>query len=94
MISGAVQGAAAGSQGGVTGAIAGAVVNSGIGALGGALDYNWLTRAQSETKNYKTDIHNLQLGNIKALPYSLSTSDALITNNNKIWPFIEIYEAK
>ena len=36
-------------------------------------------------------MYGYQLGNIQAMPYSIKGSESL-TNNNKIWPIVEIYE--
>ena len=45
---------------------------------------------QQEDRSFVIDNFNYQLGNIKALPYSLSKVNPF-TMNNKIFPFIEIY---
>ena len=37
-------------------------------------------------------MYNFQLGNIQAMPYSLTKVSAL-SNNYKFWPFIETYKA-
>ena len=44
----------------------------------------------NEQKSYATDIHNMQLENIRALPYSLSKTTAF-NFNNKIFPILEYY---
>ena len=92
-IQGGVQGGIAGGMmGGAYGAIAGAVIGTTASAVGGAIDYSMLVDRQLEQKSYMQDMFKYQLGNIKALPYSLSKVTPL-TYNNKIWPFIEIYGA-
>ena len=91
VISGAASGAAGGAiVGGGWGALAGAVIGAGTSAVGGALDWQNLQKRQEETRNYAIDNYNLQLGNVRALPYSITKTSAL-TYNNKLFPFIEIY---
>lgn len=48
-------------------------------------------KRMEENKQYAFDKYNLALGNIRALPYSISKTSAL-TLNNKIFPFVELYE--
>lgn len=74
----------------------GAFVKTGItnplmSELGAVKETDWLRRQQLEAKDYATDMYGYQLGNIKAMPYSLSRSESL-TNNNKIYPIVEVYE--
>ena len=93
---GTVQGAAGGAvaggmAGGPYGAAAGAVVG-GVSSLGGGIaDYVNLGRRQKEARDLAIDNFNMQLGNIQALPYSITKTSAL-TANNKLFPFVEIYE--
>lgn len=95
---GAAAGATAGSAAGPWGALIGGVVGAvggGIGsgmasAYGAAKDKDWLLRQQAESRSYAVDMYGYQLGNIQAMPYSLKGTDSL-TNNNKIWPIIELY---
>lgn len=67
---------------------------SGWGLIGAGLGTLTSVTAQTigwiENRNYAKDKFNLQIGNIKALPYSLSKVTA-ITANYKKWPFIEYY---
>lgn len=87
-------------SGGVTGGLIGGGVGAGIGslvggissAIGGAIDYNILKQRQAEAKDLAIDNFSYQLGNIKALPYSVNKITCL-TFNNKLWPFIEEYSA-
>ena len=91
VVSGAASGAAGGAiVGGGWGALAGAVIGAGTSAVGGALDLANLQKRQQETRSYAIDNYNLQLGNVRALPYSITKTSAL-TYNNKLFPFIEIY---
>lgn len=90
-MSAGIGGAVAGSVvGGPGGAIAGAAIGTITSAIGGAVDYNILKQRQAENKDLTIDMFNYQLGNIKALAYSINKVTPY-TNNNKIWPFIEIY---
>ena len=91
VVSGAASGAAGGAiVGGGWGALAGAVIGAGTSAVGGAMDLANLQKKQQETRSYAIDNYNLQLGNVRALPYSITKTSAL-TYNNKLFPFIEIY---
>ena len=95
-VAGTVQGTASGAiaggmVGGGYGAIAGAVIGGGASAVGGAMDIANLEKRQQEARNYAIDNFNLQLGNVRALPNSITKTSAL-TYNNKLFPFIEIYQ--
>ena len=96
-IAGTVQGSASGAitgglvSGSPYGAIAGAVVGGVTSGIGGAMDITNLLKRQQEARNYAIDNYNLQLGNIRALPNSITKTSAL-TYNNKLFPFVEIYE--
>lgn len=90
---GALGGAAAGAKvGGGWGAAIGAVVGMGTGLAGGLLDSYSQQKYYNIEESYTKDMFQLQLGNIKALPYSLTKVSSL-NNNNKFFPFIEKYEA-
>lgn len=95
-VAGASAGAAAGPWGALAGGIIGAIgggVGSGMAsAYGAEKDRDWLLRQQQESRSYAIDMYGYQLGNIQAMPYSIKGTDAL-TNNNKIWPIVEIYNA-
>ena len=73
------------------GAIAGAILGAGASTLGGIMDMQNMAARQKEARDYSIDNFNLQLGNIKALPYGITKTSAL-TANNKLFPFVEIYE--
>lgn len=92
-LGGATTGAIAGLKaGGPYGAAAGAAIGltagTALSSIGAGKDIEWLTRAQSEARSYAQDQFSYQLGNIKALPQTISKSDPL-TYNNKIWPILE-----
>ena len=77
-------------SGGVAGGIIAGVqatVNSGVNY---GLNSYTINESNRIAKKYVTDNFNYQLGNIQALPYSLSKCDTL-TYNNKYFPFIEYY---
>ena len=96
---GAVTGATAGSAAGPWGTVAGAVVGAAAGGIssglassyGAKMDLEYLARAQKEARSYMVDMYTYNLGNIQALPYSLTRVSAF-TQNNKVFPFIEFYE--
>ena len=73
------------------GAIAGAVAGTAMGAIGGALDVANLDTRIRENRQYAIDNFNLSLGNVRALPNSI-TKTSCLTVNNKLFPFVEIYQ--
>lgn len=89
-LSGLLTGAAAGAQAGGNHPILGGIMGGLASAGGAVLDWRHLRQRQEEQKSYATDMHNLQLGNVQALPTTLSRSTAY-TYNNKIFPFVEFY---
>lgn len=89
-ITGTSAGAIAGAKGGPAGAIAGALLGGTLATAGGIADYELLKQRQEEAKSYATDMYGYQLGNIKAIPTSLSKTAAM-NANTKIFPFIEYY---
>lgn len=96
-ISGAVQatanGAIAGSLlgGPVGGAIGGAV--SGItSAAAGVVDWVNLAMSQSDQLNASRAYFSNSIGNIKAIPHTVSKVSAY-NPNNKVWPILEEYSA-
>ena len=89
-VSGAVSGAIGGGAFGGVGGIVGGLIGTAAAGVGGALDINMKEALYSEAVDYKKDIFNLQLDNIKALPSSLVKITAY-NENNKIFPFLEYY---
>lgn len=95
-VQGAAMGAMAGSSMGV-GKISSAVMG-GVGAVAGAAtmagaasaDLYYGNKLRAEALDYKTDMYNYQLDNIKAMPNSLAKVSAY-TENNKIFPILEYY---
>lgn len=85
--SGTLQGAAAGAlMGGVYGAVAGGVVS----AVGGVADVAINRTLRNDAMDLTKDQFGYTLGNIRALPQSISKTTAF-TANNKYWPFLEVY---
>lgn len=95
-ITGAIQGgiggtvAGAGIGGNTASAVTGGLTGGIASALGGAMDYTFLKKRQNENKDLAIDMFNYNLGNIKALPYSLSKNNPF-SYNYKEFPFIEYY---
>ena len=96
-VMGTLTGAGAGAvmglkKGGPVGALGGAALGGGMAALNAAVNYNFLERTQEENRDFAIDNYNYQLGNIQALPQSITKSTPL-TYNNTVWPVMEIYDA-
>ena len=92
-LSGAMSGATIGGlPGGLPGAIAGGVVGLGVSAVGGVMDVIDNQKLRDDARSSQFDMFNYQLGNVKALPNTL-TKVSTYNINNKIYPFYEIYEA-
>lgn len=92
-LGGAMSGATTGAlAGGLPGAIAGGVVGLGASAVGGVMDVIDNQKLRDDARSSQFDMFNYQLGNVKALPNTL-TKVSTYNINNKIFPFYEIYEA-
>lgn len=92
-LGGAMSGATTGAlAGGLPGAIAGGVAGLGISAVGGVMDVIDSQKLRDDARSSQFDMFNYQLGNVKALPNTL-TKVSTYNINNKIYPFYEIYEA-
>lgn len=95
----ALAGAGAGALAGSIVPGIGTAIGAAVGAIGGAITsgvgmaVDTITMAQKykETKDLSIDKFNYQLGNIKALPYTLTKVGAFDITS-KIWPFLEWYE--
>ena len=91
IIASAAAGGGIGAQaGGGYGAIAGAAIGAAASGAGFAVDMDTLANRQREAKSLAIDKYNYQLGNIKALPYTLTKVGAFDINS-KIFPFLEYY---
>lgn len=92
-LSGAMSGATTGAlAGGLPGAIGGGIAGLGISAVGGVMDIIDNQKLRADARSSQFDMFNYQLGNVKALPNTL-TKVSTYNINNKIYPFYEIYEA-
>lgn len=91
VVGSAVSGAISGAKlGGSIGAVAGGLT-SGVSSLtGGILDYSNLKKRQTEARDMMFDMRNYQLGNVKALGYSL-TKIGCLNKIFKYYPFVERY---
>ena len=90
-IQGTAQGAMTGAMaGGGWGALAGAVIGGGSSAVAGIIDVNRNAALRRENKQYQVDQFNYSLGNIQAIPSSLTKVSAF-NNNNKVFPVLEYY---
>lgn len=90
-LQGAGTGAAVGSAGGPWGAAIGGAVGGVASLAGGLGDYYYGEQLRDEAKSLQVDMYGYQMGNIKAIPNTISKLDAF-DPNNKIFPFIEIYD--
>lgn len=86
----AAQGALAGSSLSKYTAGTGALAGAGLGIIGGQIDINDTTKLLQDQRAAMIDKFNYQLGNIKALPNTLTKLDAFDISS-KIWPFVEEY---
>ena len=91
-ILGASVGTLAGAVGGtkIGGGAVGGVVGGVIAAGAGIADVIINEQLRAENMDYTKDMFGYQLGNIKAVPDSLSKTTAY-TKNNKYFPFLEYY---
>lgn len=95
-VSGGVAGAGTGliaSGGNPYAAIGGAVVGTAASAAGGIADVMIKDKLRNETLDYTKDLFGYQLGNVQALPLTISKVSAF-NNNNKIFPILEYYTCK
>lgn len=89
-LQGAAMGGMAGSSFGPVGSILGGAVGA-ASMLGSSIaDLHYGEKLRAEALDYKTDMYNYQLDNIKAMPNSLAKVTAY-TENNKIFPILEYY---
>lgn len=87
---GGLMGAASGMQYGPGGAVAGGVGGTLASLAGGIADVNFNEQLRNEALDYTKDMYGYNLGNIQALPTSLTKTSAF-TYNNKIFPILEYY---
>ena len=97
-IAGTLQGGVSGANTGMMasgspiGGVVGGVIGTALSAGTGIADVIISEKLYEENKSFFQDKFNFELGNIQAIPYGLTKVSAF-TANNKIFPFIEIYEA-
>lgn len=87
---GAVSGGMLGGLGGGGGAVAGAIIGGGFSAAGGYADVSINNKLRNEAIDYSKDNFGYQLGNIRALPYTLNRVSSF-NINNKLFPVLEYY---
>lgn len=85
-----VQGASTGGSFGAAGAVVGGIVGVGASIAGGLRDLYQSDTLRNEAIDYSKDQFGYQLGNIKALPQSLSKVSAYNVDN-KYFPFLEFF---
>lgn len=85
-------GAALGGAGGPVGMGVGAALGGLASTGAGIADLAINDKLRDEARGYKTDMYGYQLGNIKALPHTLTKTSAY-NIDNKYFPFIEHYSA-
>ena len=83
-------GVAGGNKGGASGAVLGALGGATLGAINLGHNINQQEKSLREQRDYAIDKFGLQLGNIQALPYTI-TKVSSFDINSKYWPFIEYY---
>ena len=87
--------AVVGTAGGATigskfGGLAGGLVGGIGGAIAGAADITLNELRYQENRSYATDIHEMQLGNIQAMPRTLSKTTAF-NIDNRYFPVFTVY---
>ena len=96
-IAGAVGAAGAGAAGGAMafgtplGIFGGAAISGAASLAGGLIDYEMGKNIRKTIRDSTETIHNLQIGNIQAMPNPLTKVGAQ-NQNNKLYPFVEIYK--
>lgn len=85
-----IGGAVSGSMFGPVGAVVGGAASMAASAGGGAADIALNDQLRNEALDYKRDMFGYELGNIQALPTSITKTSAF-TYNNKIFPILEYY---
>lgn len=73
------------------GAVVGGIAAGVTSGAGRKYDLEYLKQQQSEARSYSVDMYAYNLQTIQALPYSLTKVTAL-SENNKIFPFLEFYD--
>lgn len=71
-------------------AAVGGVAGNVLGGVGWAKDKAWLDAQQEDARDFAIDNFKYQLGNIEALPQTMTKSTPL-SYNNKVWPILEYF---
>ena len=94
-ITAAAGGAIAGSSMGPVGAIVGGAAAGGVTAagsiIGGVKDVEDMRARQAETLNYKKDMFNMNIENIRAQPNTLTKVSSYCVDN-EYFPILEVYD--
>ena len=90
ILAGGILGGMAGAKGGIGGALVGAATGTATAAIGVGINYGLDETLRDEAIDYKKDQFGYNLGNIQALPQSITKTTAF-TYNNKIFPILEYY---
>lgn len=89
-IAGGAAGAVTGAKAGPMGALVGGLVGTAASAIGGMADISVQDKLRNEAMDYTKDLFGYRLGNIQALPNTISKVSSL-NQNNKIFPILEYY---
>lgn len=90
-VAGAAGGAAIGSMVPGIGTAVGAGVGAATSLIAGAADVSMAGAKYKENKAYATDIHNMQIGNIEAMPHTLARGTSF-NIDNRFFPILTVYE--
>lgn len=90
-LQGTVGGAMAGSTAGGIGAGIGAVVGAGASIAGGIMDLQANEALRADKRSATIDLHNMQLGNIKAMPNTITKLGSVLADQPLV-PYLEIYD--
>lgn len=89
-VSGAASGAMAGMAAGGVGALVGGVIGAAGAGITGAMDVKYNDMLRNDALDLTKDQFGYQLGNIQAIPTSITKTSAL-TANNPLVPYVEYY---
>lgn len=92
VVAGAFGGSVLTGKAGIAGGVVGGVVGGGVSIAAGLRDMALNEQLRNEAIDFTKDQFGYQLGNIKALPYSLTKVSAR-NADNKLFPFVEYYTA-
>lgn len=89
-VSGVATGATAGAAAGGVGALVGGIVGAAGAGITGAMDVKYKDMLRKDALDLTKDQFGYQLGNIQAIPTSITKTSAL-TANNPLVPYVEYY---